>query len=535
MLLRGGILKTVDCQEEKRTLRLTCANGIIEISDTDFLSVERKSVCEILVTGKTYTLIISGEDASIELARVLEEIRQCLDPGGNESSSASKKVDIYGYYAILGIDSGCSGEEIKKAYKKRCLEVHPDVNKSEGAHESFLRVQTAYEVLSDSSKRAKYDAECISTPTPDPQESINNRKSEETFEPIRCSVCNCITAQPRYVVFWETFSFLSTVRTPVQGVMCTKCAGKSAYNATKKSLIFGWWGIWGIIFTPMSVIGNISGGEKPAENNARLLLHQSWYFAQNDRLDLAYFLAKDAKTYLLRSSTKEKEKLLSACNTIIDHCKPLAQGKELDAVWERPLSQVVDQWKAVGICALTWTVALTAISGYVDEQNRQATEGAPKYTYQQPQTQSSEVSSLPPPPEDPAPALPPIPKTYLPLSTGYLPDKEVGDNTGYSGITLNNNTDSNFHVKLYKRKNGIWVPSREIYLKASEEFKIKDIDPGEYEIRRLDVQSKLASKSEPFTLEESRNPNGVRYSELTLTLHAINGNSRIIPINAKDF
>ncbi len=59
------------------------------------------------------------------------------------------------YYSILGVDKDASQEEIKKAYRKKAHEHHPD--KSDGDEEKFKKISEAYSVLSDKEKRAKYD------------------------------------------------------------------------------------------------------------------------------------------------------------------------------------------------------------------------------------------------------------------------------------------------------------------------------------------------------------------------------------------
>lgn len=441
--------------------------------------------------------------------------------------------DPKGYYRILGVSDNASQEEIRSAYRKRSLEVHPDTNQSSDAHTDFIELQQAYQVLKDSRKRAEYDSSCVEVPDRPGNEDARREQQGERFDPIRCSVCNCVSAQPRYVVFWETVSFLKTIRSPVQGIMCTKCAGKSAYEATKKSLIFGWWGIWGLLITPITVAGNLSGGEKPAENNGRILLHQAWYFVKQGRLDIAYFLAKDAEKFLRSTNAKEKETLISICNSVIAECKSYAAGKTLDSAWDKALPQTSKQWKAVGICAVAWFAGISFLSSYSEQQTRKATEGAPDYSYEQTPPEQSTKPEIKSPQDLELP--PPIPTTYLPLSTGYLPNKSIGSKGGYSTITLRNNSTSNFHVKLYEHVAGNWVLSREAYLKANEEFTMDDIAPGEYEMRRMDVQTKLASKSKTFTLEETKNLEGVSYSTLTITLDAPSGNSKVIPITAKEF
>ena len=61
------------------------------------------------------------------------------------------------YYGTLGINKDASDEDIKKAYRTLAKKYHPDLNHDPGAPEMFKKVQEAYDVLSDSQKRANYD------------------------------------------------------------------------------------------------------------------------------------------------------------------------------------------------------------------------------------------------------------------------------------------------------------------------------------------------------------------------------------------
>ncbi len=62
------------------------------------------------------------------------------------------------YYDILGISKGASAAEIKKAYRKKAIQFHPDKNPGDAtAEEKFKKAAEAYEILSDDNKRARYD------------------------------------------------------------------------------------------------------------------------------------------------------------------------------------------------------------------------------------------------------------------------------------------------------------------------------------------------------------------------------------------
>lgn len=59
------------------------------------------------------------------------------------------------YYEVLGVAKGASADEIKKAFRRKAIELHPD--KQGGDEAKFKEVNEAYEVLKDTSKRQRYD------------------------------------------------------------------------------------------------------------------------------------------------------------------------------------------------------------------------------------------------------------------------------------------------------------------------------------------------------------------------------------------
>ncbi|XP_059431898.1 chaperone protein dnaJ 49-like [Corylus avellana] len=100
-------------------------------------------------------------------------LRHRVPPAGPSSSSASssastafteeqiavvrqikKKKD---YYEILGLERTCTVEDVRKAYRKLSLKVHPDKNKAPGAEEAFKAVSKAFQCLSNEENKRKYD------------------------------------------------------------------------------------------------------------------------------------------------------------------------------------------------------------------------------------------------------------------------------------------------------------------------------------------------------------------------------------------
>lgn len=67
-------------------------------------------------------------------------------------------MDYKDYYKTLGVDRKASTDDIRSAYRKLAMQYHPDKNPGDKkAEDKFKEINEAYQVLSDDSKRAKYD------------------------------------------------------------------------------------------------------------------------------------------------------------------------------------------------------------------------------------------------------------------------------------------------------------------------------------------------------------------------------------------
>jgi len=192
--------------------------------------------------------------------------------------------DPKGYYAILGVSLNATAAEIKAAYRHRAKELHPDRNRASDASAQFRLLNEAYEELNDPASRATYDTMALET---EDQAPAGARQSPP--EPIVCSCCGKVTAQPRYAIFFTVKSFvLMTLRSPIQGIFCRACAEKRAYRASVVTWLLGWWGFpWGPIYSVHAIITNMLGGKRPPEVNARLAAYQAWCFATLGKMDAA--------------------------------------------------------------------------------------------------------------------------------------------------------------------------------------------------------------------------------------------------------
>ncbi len=131
------------------------------------------------VAGSGWKLDVEGQPASgapqepqfSSWEDVINRIKARGSRSGNSDSSSGSssgngaagaaagggRVAETAYYSLLGVAPTASQAELKSAYRKLALQLHPDVSSAPDASERFAAVAAAYDVLSDSESRALYD------------------------------------------------------------------------------------------------------------------------------------------------------------------------------------------------------------------------------------------------------------------------------------------------------------------------------------------------------------------------------------------
>jgi hypothetical protein len=182
-------------------------------------------------------------------------------------------------------------DEIKAVYRALAKIYHPDVNKDRVAADKFRRLAEAYEVIGDPERRAEYDGR-TTRPRAEPEETKPSPQ-RNPVEPVQCSKCGKVTAQPRFLVFRQVVSFVIMTRiSPKPGVFCSDCAAKQAFRSSAVSAAFGWWGFpWGPIYTVREILRNAFGGERHTEIDEQLMWQNAIAFVDGGKYDLAASLA----------------------------------------------------------------------------------------------------------------------------------------------------------------------------------------------------------------------------------------------------
>jgi hypothetical protein len=449
--------------------------------------------------------------------------------------------DPKGYYAILGVSPSASAADIKAAFRRRAMELHPDRNKSSNATRDFQHLNEAYSVLSEPAARAQYDTLSVEAP-----KRRETREQEKPPEPIVCSACGNVTAQPRYAIFYEVKSFiLVTTRSPIQGIFCRACAEKKSLRASAVTWLLGWWGFpWGPIYSLHAILINLFGGERPHIVNARLAAYQAWVFAVYDKLELARAIAMDALDLAKKIKPKEvSAKLRKALGHEVDD-EGARLRREIEGLCaalntESAAVRLKDSWALLSrpffLQGLMGVTVAGLVWGAVVFDSYSPPSWAPPSLM--PSSRPSTPTYRPPP--KPQYVRPKFADNGVPWpgKSGYVTGYARRFADGYSTITIDNSkNDSDVFVKLYSLETLPPAAVRVFFVRAFEQFTVRNIRAGVYDVRHRDLDTGALSRSESFEIEEVRTSEGVRFSRFTMTLYKVrDGNMKSYPISEGEF
>lgn len=138
------------------------------------------------------------------------------------------------HYDVLGVGRKASHEEIRKAYKKLCLDCHPDRNPGDPeAEDRFKQVNEAYQILSDPRKREMYDVS--GTTTSNPFVAHTPETVQETIKTIFDVIADYASSHEDEE--WDIPS-QHTSRPPKASPICNQCSDTKTMQIRQGSAVF---------------------------------------------------------------------------------------------------------------------------------------------------------------------------------------------------------------------------------------------------------------------------------------------------------
>ena len=188
--------------------------------------------------------------------------------------------DKKGYYAILHITENADEKEIKNAFRREVKLYHPDKNKAPEAAAIYLKINEAYQVLTDADARKAYD-----------------NLPDRTADFIPCCSCGIHAHQPRFILFDTGENVLHG------GVFCRTCASRRQFKTAIK--------IWKtFLLSPIKNWRLLKKAramqEMPADKNFDILLQNATAFNGEKRYELAKFLAEQARRFAPEQPERSK-------------------------------------------------------------------------------------------------------------------------------------------------------------------------------------------------------------------------------------
>ncbi len=255
-------------------------------------------------------------------------------------------TDKKGYYAILHLSQDADEEAIKEAFRREVKRYHPDINPNPNAKEIYLKLNEAYQVLTDPDARKAYD---------------NIKHGPAEFVP--CCRCGKRARQPRFVLF-EEFGVQHG------GVFCRDCASKQQFRSAAK--------IWKKFFSApvknwTSLKNNHSFKHMPAKDNFNILMQNAAAFRQEKHVDLARSLAEQARKFAKEQNERVK------INIFLNALPETPRYSEPD-FWKTGWTDTLRVYLPLFLCLIVGLVMLT--TPYLHELIRPEPERIRDYKHQ---------------------------------------------------------------------------------------------------------------------------------------------------------
>ncbi|MFI4966851.1 MAG: J domain-containing protein, partial [Caulobacterales bacterium] len=409
-----------------------------------------------------------------------------------------KPQDPRGYYEVLGVPADASAEAIKRAFRAVAMECHPDKNADSRAAARFRKLSEAYAVLSDDRSRATYDRRS------DPGRRARARGADARAadaagdaqaasaaaapgELIHCSCCNRPTAQPRHAVYWTVISVLVTWRRSTRGVYCAGCANRISLRCTALTAALGWWGVLGLVWTPLAILRNARGGQRQEAADAQLLWRNAKAFLAQGKPAVAHALARQVAA-------------MKSANAL-DAADLLAELHRAGVPRDTP--PLVDPWRArAGAVALQGGLAMAApvlvgalVWVYGVPAGALAT---PAYARALEPMVRASFSTIAPGAEPPgaATAAPPAPTCARPPQDGELLEGRLDPVKFGHHVEVNNGADGPTIIKLRDADTGRLRLA--FFVSKGGHAKVGPLPDGAYRIQYA-VGSALAQDCKSFT------------------------------------
>lgn len=467
--------------------------------------------------------------------------------------------DPLGYYQALGILSDASQTIVKAVYRARAMELHPDRNKATSATKQFQELQRAYDVLSDTKARAAYDAQgstATATSTSSAQsaaESTRDSASAGRFEPIVCSRCATVSAQPRYRVFHSVIGYVvGATKRAHGGIVCSRCETIVALKATATTLAFGWWSIHGFFWSICSILTNLVGGQRFPEQDVRILAHQAMYFDSVGNRELARAIAGQAYSmaFMARPSSVQVEKrasegedgdpLASLRTNLITYLESFeGQAKELRIASRTWGPRFFSQFALVAVVVAALASWLVVDMQRTAARQKEQAERMAVIEQERLQREGLERAEAAKVAANQSAALAKLRRPLPP--SGLYKTLHPGDSEGRPSLKITTASGDHFYVKLVDWDTG--APVMSVFVRGDEEIEV-GVPAGVYRVNlasgtqwygdkvRFGPDTNYSTIDSPTTF--SVEGNQLLGHELKL-INVVNGNLRRKPITATDF